>query len=255
MVYVEKTMRSTIAVLLLFCAQSLGAQPITIAVTANMKDAFAEINTAFRATSKAELRVVFGSSGNFTAQIMNGAPYSLLIAADEYFPLELYKNGKTVDEGLIYAIGKLALIAKKSSNSPIANNKTDIAKAISRANKLAIAKPELSPYGKAAIEYLKSEGLWELAKDKLIYGDNIGIATMYVATGAADLGFTALSLAVSPEVMKHASYVLVDDRQYQPIQQRMLLMKGAPPEALNLYRFMQSPQAKSILRQYGYITP
>jgi molybdate transport system substrate-binding protein len=55
--------------------------------------------------------------------------------------------------------------------------------------------------------------------------------------------------------MKHASYVLVDDRQYQPIQQRMVLMKGAPPEALNLYRFMQSPQAKSILRQYGYITP
>jgi molybdate transport system substrate-binding protein len=186
---------------------------------------------------------------------MNGAPYNLFIAADEYFPLELYKNGKTVDEGSIYAIGKLALIAKKSSNPPIANNKTGIAKAISRANKLAIAKPELSPYGEAAIEYLKSEGLWGLAKDKLIYGDNIGVATMYVATGAADLGFTALSLAVSPEVMKHASYVLVDDRQYQPIQQRMVLMKGAPPEALNLYRFMQSPQAKSILRQYGYITP
>jgi molybdate transport system substrate-binding protein len=254
-VYVEKTMRSIFAVLLFFCAQSLGAQPVTIAVAANMKDAFAEINTAFRATSKPEFRVVFGSSGNFTAQIMNGAPYNLLIAADEYFPLELHKNGKTVDEGSIYAIGKLALIAKKSSNPPIVNNKTDIAKAISRANKLAIAKPELSPYGKAAVEYLKSEGLWELAKDKLIYGDNIGIATMYVATGAADLGFTALSLAASPEVMKHASYVLVDDRQYQPIQQRMILMKGAPPEALNLYRFIQSPQAKSILRQYGYITP
>jgi molybdate transport system substrate-binding protein len=248
-VYVKKTMRSTIAVLLLFCAQSLGAQPATIAVAANMKDAFAEINTAFHATSKSEFRVVFGSSGNFTAQIMNGAPYNLLIAADEYFPLELYKRGKTVDEGLIYAIGKLALIAKKNSNPPIPNNKTDIA------NKLAIAKPELSPYGKAAIEYLQSEGLWELAKDKLIYGDNIGVATMYVATGAADLGFSALSLATSPEVTKSASYVLVDDRQYQPIKQRMVLMKGAPPEALNLYRFMQSPQAKSILRQYGYITP
>jgi molybdate transport system substrate-binding protein len=248
-------MRSIFVVLLLFCAQSIGAQPVIIAVAANMKDAFAEINTAFRATNKAEVRVVFGSSGNFTAQIMNGAPYNLLIAADEYFPLELHKNGKTVDEGLTYATGKLALIAIKSSNPPIPNNKTDIAKAISRANKIAIAKPELSPYGKAAIEYLKSEGFWELAKDKLIYGDNIGVATIYVVTGAADLGFTALSLAASPEVMKHASYVLVDDRQYQPIKQRMVLMKGAPPEALNLYRFMQSPQAKGILRQYGYITP
>lgn len=248
-------MRSILVALLLFCAQSIGAQPVTIAVAANMKDAFAEINTAFRATNKAEFRVVFGSSGNFSAQIMNGAPYNLLIAADEYFPLALYKNGKTVDEGLIYAMGKLVLIAKKSSNPLIVNNKTDIAQAISRANKLAIAKPELSPYGKAAVEYLQSEGLWELAKDKLIYGDNIGVATMYVATGAADLGFTALSLATSPEVTKSASYVLVDDRQYQPIKQRMVLMKGSPPEALNLYRFMQSPQAKSILRQYGYLTP
>lgn len=248
-------MRSILAALLLFCAQALGAQPVTIAVAANMKDAFAEINTAFRATSKADLRVVFGSSGNFSAQIMNGAPYSLFIAADEYFPLKLYKNGKTVDEGSVYAIGKLALIAKKGSSGPNINTKTDIAGAITKANKVAIAKPELSPYGKATVEYLKSEGLWNLAKDKLIYGDNISVATMYVVTGGADLGFTALSLAASPELTKSTSYVVVDDRQYQAIKQRMVLIKGAPPEAADLYRFMQSSQAKTILRQYGYVTP
>lgn len=248
-------MRSILAALLLFCAQALGAQPVSIAVAANMKDAFAEINTAFRATSKADFRVVFGSSGNFSAQIMNGAPYSLFIAADEFFPLELYKNGKTVDEGSVYAIGKLALIAKKGFSGPNINTKTDIAGAITKANKVAIAKPELSPYGKATVEYLKSEGLWNLAKDKLIYGDNISVATMYVVTGGADLGFTALSLAASPELTKSASYVVVDDRQYQAIKQRMVLLKGAPPEAADLYRFMQSPQAKTILRQYGYMTP
>ena len=255
MVYVEKMMRSILAALLLFCAQAHAAQPVSIAVAANMKDAFAEINTAFRATSKADFRVVFGSSGNFSAQIMNGAPYSLFIAADEFFPLELYKNGKTVDEGSVYAIGKLALIAKKGSSGPNINTKTDIAGAITKANKVAIAKPELSPYGKATVEYLKSEGLWNLAKDKLIYGDNISVATMYVVTGGADLGFTALSLAASPELTKSASYVVVDDRQYQAIKQRMVLLKGAPPEAADLYRFMQSPQAKTILRQYGYMTP
>jgi molybdate transport system substrate-binding protein len=239
----------------MMCAPSLWAQSVTIAVAANMKDAFAEINTAYRATGKPELRVVFGSSGNFTAQIMNGAPYTLLIAADEYFPLELYRNGKAVDEGAIYAIGKLAIIAKKSLNLSSAASKADIAAAITKANKVAIAKPELAPYGKAAVEYLKSEGLWDLAKDKLIYGDNIGVATMYVVSGAADIGFTALSLAMSPELMKTTSYSTLNHPSYEPIKQRMVLIKNAPAGAVDLYRFMQGAQAKSILHKYGYTTP
>ena len=250
-----RAIRLIIATLLMMCAPSLWAQSVTIAVAANMKDAFAEINTAYRATGKPELRVVFGSSGNFTAQIMNGAPYTLLIAADEYFPLELYRNGKAVDEGAIYAIGKLAIIAKKSLNLSSAASKADIAAAITKANKVAIAKPELAPYGKAAVEYLKSEGLWDLAKDKLIYGDNIGVATMYVASGAADIGFTALSLAMSPELMKTTSYSTLNHPSYEPIKQRMVLMKNAPAGAVDLYRFMQGAQAKSILHKYGYTTP
>lgn len=237
---------------LLSCAY---AQPTTIAVAANMKDAFTEIATAFKATGKPEMRIVYGSSGNFAAQIMNGAPFNLFIAADEHFPLELYKNGKTIDEGAVYAIGKLALISKTSSGSKLIDNKADIAKIIEKANKVAIAKPELAPYGKAAVEYLKAEGLWGMAKEKLVYGDNVGAATTYVLTGAADIGFTALSLAKSPEVIKVANYLLLDSKLYTPIKQRMILMKGAPPEALELYRFMQGTQVKTILQSYGYTTP
>ncbi len=250
-----RDIRLITATLLIMCAPSLWAQPVTIAVAANMKDAFTEIYNAFRAAGKPELRVVFGSSGNFTAQIMNGAPYSLLIAADEHFPLELYRSGKAVDEGAIYAIGKLAIVAKKSLNLPSAASKADIAAAITKANKVAIAKPELAPYGKAALQYLKSEGLWDLAKDKLIYADNIGVATMYVASGAADIGFTALSLAISPELMKTTSYSTLNHSSYEPIKQRMVLMKNPPAGAVDLYRFMQSAQAKSILHKYGYTTP
>jgi molybdate transport system substrate-binding protein len=231
------------------------AQVPAIAVAANMKDAFAEIVMAFKAPNKAEIKVVYGSSGNFTAQIMNGAPFSLLIAADEQFPLELYKNGKTVDEGAIYAIGKLALIAKISSGIQLRDSRADIAQAIGKANKIAIAKPELAPYGRAAVQYLKAEGLWDLAKNKLVYADNIGLATTYVVTGAADLGLTALSLAKSPEVAKETSFLLIQPGSYEPIKQRMVVMKGAPPEALDLYRFMQGSQAKAILQKYGYITP
>lgn len=231
------------------------AQVATIAVAANMKDAFAEIATVFKSTGRPEMRVVYGSSGNFTTQIMNGAPFNLFVAADEHFPLELYKNGKTLDEGSVYAIGKLAIIAKTSSGINLLGGKTEMAKAIARANKVAIAKPELAPYGRAAVQYLKTEGLWDLAKDKLVYADNIGAATTYVLSGAADLGFTAFSLAKSPELSKQTSFLLVDPKLYEPIQQRMVLIKGAPQEAVDLYRFMQGPQAKLILQKYGYSIP
>ena len=219
-----------------------------------MKDAFTEITSAFKSTAKSEMRVVYGSSGNLTTQIMNGAPFNLLIAADEYFPLELYKKGRAVDAGYVYAIGKLALIARNSSGFKLADNKTEISRAIVKANKVAIAKPELAPYGKAAVEYLKAEGLWDLAKDKLVYGDNVGAITTYVLTGAADLGFTALSLAKSPEVAKETNDLPLNSKLYEPIKQRMVLIKGAPPEAVELYRFMQSSQAKVILQKYGYTT-
>ncbi len=234
---------------------SVFAQVATIAVAANMKDAFAEIAAEFKSTGKPEMRVVYGSSGNFAAQIMNGAPFSLFIAADEQFPLELFKNGKTVDDGSVYAIGKLVIITKTSSGIYLSDSKSDIAKAIGKANKVAIAKPEIAPYGRAAVQYLKAEGLWDLAKDKLVYADNIGSATTYVASGAADLGFTAFSLAKSPELLRQTSYVAVDTKMYEPIKQRMVLIKGAPQEAQDLYRFMQGPKAKSILQKYGYSTP
>lgn len=241
--------------LFLLGAGSIFAQSTTVAVSANMKDAFSEIALAFKTPGKADMRIVYGSSGNFTAQILNGAPFNLFIAADEHFPLELYKKGKTINDGSVYAIGKLALIAKTSSGISLQDSKAEITKAITKANKIALAKPDLAPYGKAAVEYLQAEGLWELAKDKLVYGDNIGVATTYVLTGAADLGFTAASLAKSPELSKEVNFVLINPKLYEPIKQRMVLLQGAPNEAQDLYRFMQGPKARSILQKYGYTTP
>jgi molybdate transport system substrate-binding protein len=239
----------------LVCSGSAFAQVTTVAVAANMKDAFTEIASVFKAAGKPEMRVVYGSSGNFTTQILNGAPFSLFIAADESFPLELYKRGKAIDAGEVYAIGKLALIAKKDTGIQLQDTKVELAKVIEKANKISIAKPDLAPYGKAAVEYLKAEGLWDLAKNKLVYADNIGVATTYVVSGAADIGFTAASLAKSPEVLKETSFLLIDPKLYQPIKQRMVLIKGAPQEAIDLYRFMQTPQVKTILQKYGYTTP
>jgi molybdate transport system substrate-binding protein len=238
----------------LLCSPS-HANVSTIAVAANMKDAFLAIQNEFKVDNKADFRVVYGSSGNITAQILNGAPFSLFISADENYPLELFKRKMTVDDGKVYAIGKIALLSKKSSGITLGGGKADLIKAFKQANKVAIAKPELAPYGKAAVDYLKAEGLWDLVKDKLVYGDNISIATMYVASGAADIGFTALSLALSPGIAKETQHLVLNPALYEPIQQRMVLMKNAPRDALALYQFMQSPKAQSILRSFGYVTP
>lgn len=231
------------------------AQVSTIAVAANMKDAFLAIQNEFKVGNKADFRVVYGSSGNITAQILNGAPFSLFISADESYPLELVKRKMTADQGKVYAIGKIALLSKKSKGIVLGNSKAELTKAIKQANKIAIAKPELAPYGKAAVDYLKAEGLWDLVKDKLVYGDNISIATMYVASGSADLGFTALSLALAPGVAKETEYLVLNPALYEPIQQRMVLMKNAPQEAIAIYRFMQSAKAQAILRSFGYQIP
>jgi molybdate transport system substrate-binding protein len=231
------------------------AQVSTVAVAANMKDAFLAIQNEFKLENKADFRVVYGSSGNITAQILNGAPFSLFISADESYPLELVKRKMTVDEGKVYAIGKIALLSKKSKGISLGSSKAELTKAIKQANKIAIAKPELAPYGKAAVDYLKAEGLWDLAKDKLVYGDNISMATMYVASGSADIGFTALSLALAPGVAKETEHLVLNPALYEPIRQRMVLMKNPPPDAIALYQFMQSAKAQTTLRRFGYQIP
>ncbi len=243
--------------LILFCSLIAGlahAQATFVVVAANMKDAFIELQNQFQQENKGELKVIYGSSGNFASQIMNGAPFHLFISADEQYPLELFKKGRTVNEGTVYAIGKLALIANKGKGITLDDSKDKIADAIRKANKIALAKPELAPYGRASVEYLKASNLWELANSKIVYADNIAMAAMFVTTGSADIGFTALSIARSPSVAKQISSVELTEG-YQSIKQRMVLIKNPTPDAIRLYEFMQSPKAKEILRSFGYQTP
>ncbi len=243
--------------LILSCSLFAGlthAQATFVVVAANMKDAFTEIQNQFQKENKGELKVIYGSSGNFASQIMNGAPFHLFISADEQYPLELFKKGKTINEGTVYAIGKLALITNKGKGIALDGSKGKMADAIKKANKIALAKPELAPYGGASVEYLKANNLWELANSKIVYADNIAMAAMFVTTGSADVGFTALSIAKSPALARQISSVELNDG-YQPIKQRMVLIKNATPDAVRLYEFMQAPKAKEILRAHGYQIP
>lgn len=240
---------------LLLISTLVSGQTTTIAVAANLKDAFKSIIEANPTFKKEEIKIIYGSSGNFTTQIINGAPFNLFISADEQYPLELFNHGKTVDQGKIYAYGKIVLVTKNSSGLKPANNRQELIKLINQANKIAIAKPELAPYGRAAVEYLKAMGVWDQAKEKLVFADNVALAAMYVMTGAADIGITALSLALSPAMKTETQFIVIPEQLYAPIRQRMVLIKNPTPSAKELYHYLQSTKAQGLFIQFGYTVP
>jgi molybdate transport system substrate-binding protein len=239
----------------LFKLNMAWANPPTIVVAANMKPAMDEIYQQYKATTGQEFRIIYGASGNLTRQIQQGAPFNLFVSADESFPLVLSKEGFTVDDGKVYAIGRLAMIANKGKGIKLSLKEDDLKKIIISANKVALAKPEIAPYGKAAVEFLTKVGLINLAKEKFAYGENISSATNFVVVGAAQVGFTAYSLAISKEVAKDADYVLIPENFHEPIRQRMVLLKNPPQSVVDFYHYMQSHKARDTIKAHGYALP
>jgi molybdate transport system substrate-binding protein len=244
-----------------FWASLSCAQPVTVAVASNLKPAFEEIFKGFKLTypQTQTIRVVYGSSGNLASQMKHGAPYDLFISADESYPLRLSDAGLTRDRGAIYAIGHLALITHTvgaTTTGPTLNSDPESIKALLKsAQKIAIANPDLAPYGKASVQYLQAIKLWGDLQDRLIFAENISIATVYVSTGAVKVGITALSLAKSPELSTKIQYVALPDSLYAPIQQRMVLKRDPAPSAVALYGYLQGAVAKQILVNNGYSIP
>jgi molybdate transport system substrate-binding protein len=238
-----------------FFASLVNAQQATVVVAANMKPAMEEIYQQYKMTGGQDLRIIYGSSGNFARQIQQGAPFNLFVSADESFPIALNRQGLTVDEGKVYAIGRLALIAQKSNKLKLSLNPEDLKKLINQTNKIAIAKPESAPYGKAAIDFLSALGLYESSKNKIVFGENISSATMFVTSGSAGIGLTAYSLAKSKEVMHIADHLLIPENFHEPIKQRMVLLKNPPKAAVDFYAHLQSAKAKGVLRSHGYSSP
>lgn len=242
-----------------FWASLSFAQPVTVAVASNLKPAFEEIFKGFKRTypQAQTIRIVYGSSGNLASQMKHGAPYDLFISADESYPLRLFEAGLTRDRGTIYAIGHLALITNAEATTGLTlNSDPEKIKALLKsAQKIAIANPDLAPYGRASVQYLQAIKLWGDIQDRLIFAENISIATVYVSTGAVKIGITALSLAKSPELSSKIQYVALPDSLYAPIQQRMVLKRDPALSAVALYDYLQGDVAKQILLKNGYSIP
>lgn len=242
--------------LLLLCAGSLGyAEPLTVAVAANVKYAFADLQQAFAQESGSEIRGVFGSSGKLAAQIRSGAPFDIFLSADMEFPEALYKDGLAVTAPKVYANGVLVLWTL---------NPLDLSKGIKILNdqsvqKIAVANPRLAPYGREAINALEHFGMQAEVERKLIYGESISQVNQYIDSRSADIGFTAKSVVLAPEVKGVGKWIELPKDSYQPIAQGVVLLKhGAEtngPTARRFMEFLASPVARGIFERYGYLMP
>lgn len=230
--------------------------PIIVAAS-DLKFAVEEIATKFRNETKRDVKLVFGSSGNFYNQIEQGAPFQMFLSADESFVFKLADAGKTVDRGMLYAIGRIVIMAPNGSTLQPDGQLEDLAAALSdgRLKKFAIANPEHAPYGKRAEEALKHAGLWEKIQDKLVLGENVSQAAQFATSGSAEGGIIAYSLALAPAVAKLGTFALIEDSWHEPLKQRMALIRGADETTRAFYRYMQEPVARAIMKKHGFALP
>ncbi len=227
---------------------NLPAAQTNVAVAANFTEAAREIAAAFKAKTGHEAVLSFGASGQFYTQITQGAPFQVLLSADDARPKKLVDDGLAVPgSNFTYAVGKLVLWSKTLGLV----KGEDTLKAASFA-KLAIINPVAAPYGAAAIEAMKSLKVFESLQPKLVEGSTITQAYQFVETGNAELGFVALSQLRGPET---GSRWLVPQELYSPIRQDAVLLKtGASNEAATGFiAFLRSPEARTIIQKYGYV--
>lgn len=230
------------------------AAEVSVAVAANVSAPMQKIATAFAQDTGHSTVLSFGSTGKFYAQIKNGAPFQMLLAADTETPARLEKDGLALDGSrFTYAVGRLVLWSRQPGL-------VDGAGQVLRSGafeRLAIADPKLAPYGAAARDTLQKMGLLPALQARLVQGESIGQAYQYVATGNAPLGFVALSQVMQDGKLVEGSAWVVPTELHAPLHQDAVVLAAARgnPAALALMAYLKSDKARAILRAYGYEIP
>lgn len=244
-------MRRFAALGLAFALTSAGAAEVHVAVAANFTAPMRRIAEAFEQDTRHKAVLAFGSTGNFHAQIRNGAPFQLLLAADDATPLKLERDGLTVPGArFTYAIGRLVLWSREPG---AVDDQGEVLRRGSFA-RIAVANPKLSPYGAAAMEALEKLGLLAAVRPKLVQGENIAQTYQFVATGTAPLGFVALSQVTTDGRRQPGSGWLVPANLHAPIRQDAVLLAAGKdnPAAAALLKYLQGDKARAVIRSYGY---
>ena len=233
------------------------ADEVQVAVAANFAGTMARIAEGFQAATGHRLTLITGATGKFYSQIVAGAPFEVLIAADDETPKKLIADGLAVPgSNFTYAIGVLVLW----SATPGFVDDQGAVLAAGKYNKLAIANPKLAPYGQAAMDVLKARGLTALVTPKLVTGESIAQAYQFVSTGNAELGFVALSQVIgagptlSPGKAAVGSFWRVPASLHGEIRQDAVLLKAGEkkPAAAALLTYLKSAPAKAVIQAWGY---
>lgn len=232
------------------------AQTLHIAAASDLSHCLEELNTAFqRNAPDALLKVSFGSSGNFFAQIKNSAPFDLFLSADLGYPRALIRDGLAEESSLTpYAAGRIVVW---SMNPAIDLSRGMASLADPALRRIAIANPDHAPYGRAAQAALRGAGLWDKLEARLVKGENIAQTAQFVETGNADAGIVALSLLKAPNMAGKGKYFEIPAELYPRMDQgAVVTRKGAGnPLAARYLAFLRSPQARAIFEKYGFILP
>ncbi|MGB2628673.1 MAG: molybdate ABC transporter substrate-binding protein [Candidatus Acidiferrum sp.] len=235
---------------------SLYAQELRVAAAADLQFAMKDLAGQFEKKTGTKVTVIYGSSGNFRAQIENGAPFDVFFSADSLYPQQLISAGAAEPQSLfVYAQGHLVLWSPAGSNLGLAE-KGFAALNDSRVLKIAIANPEHAPYGRASVAALQKAGLYERLKGKLVFGENISQAAQFAQSGSAQVGIIALSLTFA-DSMKGGERWAIPGEFYPPIQQSAVIIKSSPNKtAANAFlEFVKSEDGRKLLSNYGLTPP
>ena len=235
---------------------SRAAEPLLVAAASDLTYSIDELAAAFRQeVPGAEVKVSLGSSGNFYAQIKNGAPFDVFLSADLAYPARLgTENAALPASQFTYAIGRLAVWT--------VDPRFDLKQGMrifndARLTRVAIANPEVAPYGRAARAALQAHGFWDAVKGKLVMGENVAQTTQFVQTGNAQVGIISYATVLSPRLKGVGSYYLVPDTGSAPIEQGAIITRhgAGNPLAPRFMQFLQSPAARAILLRHGFTLP
>lgn len=227
------------------------ADEVQVAVAANFAVPLARLGEGFTAATGHSLRISAGATGKFYSQIVAGAPFEVLIAADDETPRKLIAEGLAVTgSNFTYAVGKLVLW----SAQPGLVDDQGAVLAAGRFAHLAIANPKVAPYGAAGLEVLKARGLGEAVAPKLVTAESIAQAYQFVSTGNAELGFVALSQVAVPGKPTVGSYWLVPSNLYGEIRQDAVLLRAGAnkPAAAALLAYLKGAKARELIKSFGY---
>jgi molybdate transport system substrate-binding protein len=237
-------------------AATVAAQTLTIAAAADLQSALPPMVAQFEKETGGKVAVVFGSSGNFYAQIQNGAPFDVFLSADIDYPRRLERDGLAERGSLYeYATGQIVLWTRSDSGVDVRSGLAVVVRPEVR--RIAIANPEHAPYGRAAVAALRHEGLYDRVRSKFVLGENIAQAAQFAQSGSAEVGVIALSLALAPALTGIGRYVEIPQALYPPIEQGAIILAASRQKGMarQFIDALKGGSAARILQQYGFGKP